>query len=47
MKNGADKVRINPGNIGDRDRVKQVVEMAKEREITIRIGVTGGSLERE
>ena len=30
MKNGADKVRINPGNIGDRDRVKQVVEMAKE-----------------
>ena len=47
MKNGADKVRINPGNIGDRDRVKQVVEMAKEREITIRIGVNGGSLERE
>ena len=47
MKNGADKVRINPGNIGDRDRVKQVVEMAKEREIPIRIGVTGGSLERE
>ena len=39
MKNGADKVRINPGNIGDRDRVKQVVEMAKEREIPIRIGV--------
>ena len=47
MKNGADKVRINPGNIGDRDRVKQVVEMAKEREIRIRIGVNGGSLERE
>ena len=47
MKNGADKVRINPGNIGDRDRVKQVVEMAKEREIPIRIGVNGGSLERE
>ena len=45
MKNGADKVRINPGNIGDRDRVKQVVEM--EREIPIRIGVNGGSLERE
>ena len=42
MKNGADKVRINPGNIGDRDRVKQVVEMAKDR-----IGVNGGSLERE
>lgn len=47
MKNGADKVRINPGNIGDRDRVKQVVEMAKEREIPIRIGINGGSLERE
>ena len=47
MKNGADKVRINPGNIGDRDRVKQVVEMAKEREIPISIGVYGGSLERE
>ena len=47
MKNGADKVRINPGNIGDRDRVKQVVEMAKEREIPIRIRVNGGSLERE
>ena len=47
MKNGADKVRINPGNIGDRDRVKQVVKMAKEREIPIRIGVNGGSLERE
>ena len=47
MKNGADKIRINPGNIGDRDRVKQVVEMAKEREIPIRIGVNGGSLERE
>ncbi len=47
MKNGADKVRINPGNIGDRSRVKQVVEMAKEREIPIRIGVNGGSLEKE
>ena len=47
MKNGEYKVRINPGNIGDRDRVKQVVEMAKEREIPIRIGVNGGSLERE
>ena len=46
MKNGADKVRINPGNIGDRDRVRQVVEMAKERGIPIRIGVNGGSLEK-
>lgn len=47
MKNGADKVRINPGNIGDRDRVKQCCRNAKEREIPIRIGVNGGSLERE
>lgn len=46
MKNGADKVRINPGNIGSRDRVKQVVEMAKSRQIPIRIGVNGGSLEK-
>lgn len=47
MKNGADKVRINPGNIGDKDRVRQVVDMAKEREIPIRIGVNGGSLEKQ
>lgn len=47
MKNGADKVRINPGNIGGIDRVRQVVVMAKERDIPIRIGVNGGSLEKE
>lgn len=47
MKNGADKVRINPGNIGSIDRVKQVAAMAKERKIPIRIGVNGGSLEKE
>ena len=46
MKNGADKVRINPGNIGDSERVKQVAEMAKSRQIPIRIGVNGGSLEK-
>lgn len=46
MKNGADKVRINPGNIGDKERVRQVVETAKERQIPIRIGVNGGSLEK-
>ncbi|MBQ3461552.1 MAG: flavodoxin-dependent (E)-4-hydroxy-3-methylbut-2-enyl-diphosphate synthase, partial [Clostridia bacterium] len=39
-------VRINPGNIGDSERVKQVVEMAKERQIPIRIGVNGGSLDK-
>ncbi len=47
MKNGVDKVRINPGNIGDKGRVKQVVNMAKERAIPIRIGVNGGSLDKE
>ncbi len=46
IKNGVDKVRINPGNIGDKSRVKQVVDMAKERGIPIRIGVNGGSLDR-
>ena len=47
MKNGADKVRINPGNIGSEDRVRQVVNMAKERAIPIRIGVNGGSLDKK
>ncbi len=47
MKNGADKVRINPGNIGSRERVKEVVDMAKSRGIPIRIGVNGGSLEKD
>lgn len=46
MKNGADKVRINPGNIGDKERVKQVVDMAKAGGIPIRIGVNGGSLDK-
>ena len=46
MKNGADKVRINPGNIGDSERVKKVVDMAKECQIPIRIGVNGGSLSK-
>lgn len=42
---GADKIRINPGNIGSIDRVKAVVEKAKERDIPIRVGVNSGSLE--
>lgn len=46
MQNGADKVRINPGNIGDMGRVRAVCDMAKERSIPIRIGVNGGSLEK-
>ena len=47
MKNGADKVRINPGNIGSKERVKAVVDMAKAGGIPIRIGVNGGSLEKK
>lgn len=47
MKNGADKIRLNPGNIGDKDRVRMVVEVAKERQIPIRIGVNSGSLEKD
>lgn len=47
MENGADKIRINPGNIGGRDKVKAVVTAAKERNIPIRIGVNSGSLEKE
>jgi (E)-4-hydroxy-3-methylbut-2-enyl-diphosphate synthase len=46
MKSGVDKVRINPGNIGDIDKVKQVVDMAKEKHVPIRIGVNSGSLDK-
>lgn len=46
MENGADKIRINPGNIGSTDRVKAVVDAAKERNIPIRVGVNSGSLEK-
>lgn len=47
MENGVDKVRINPGNIGSIDKIKQVVDMAKEKHIPIRIGVNSGSLDKE
>lgn len=47
IEHGADKIRINPGNIGDRERVKCVVEAARERGIPIRVGVNSGSLEQE
>lgn len=47
MENGADKIRINPGNIGSTEKVKAVVEVAKERVIPIRVGVNSGSLEKE
>lgn len=47
MENGADKIRINPGNIGGREKLEAVVKVAKERNIPIRVGVNSGSLERE
>ncbi|MBQ0018145.1 MAG: flavodoxin-dependent (E)-4-hydroxy-3-methylbut-2-enyl-diphosphate synthase [Clostridiales bacterium] len=46
MENGADKIRINPGNIGSLENVRKVVAVAKERDIPIRVGVNSGSLER-
>ena len=46
IENGADKIRINPGNIGSAEKVKAVVDAAREREIPIRVGVNSGSLEK-
>lgn len=46
MESGVDKIRINPGNIGDIENVKKVVKMAKEKHIPIRIGVNSGSLDK-
>ena len=47
MENGADKIRINPGNIGGREKLEAVVKIAKEKNIPIRVGVNSGSLEKE
>ena len=47
MKSGADGLRINPGNIGSREKVREVVSMAKDKGIPIRIGVNAGSLEKD
>ena len=47
MENGADKIRINPGNIGSRERIQAVVDCAKEHAVPIRVGVNSGSLEKE
>lgn len=47
IKNGVDKVRINPGNIGGEDRVKAVVDALKERNLPLRIGVNSGSLPKD
>ena len=46
MEHGADKVRINPGNIGSTEKIKAVVDVAKERNIPLRVGVNSGSLEK-
>lgn len=46
IKNGADKIRINPGNIGGEDNIRKVVETAKEYHVPIRVGVNSGSLEK-
>lgn len=46
IENGADKIRINPGNIGSTERVKAIVDLAKEKNIPIRVGVNSGSLEK-
>ena len=46
MEHGADKIRINPGNIGSTERVRAVVDVARERNIPIRVGVNSGSLEK-
>ena len=47
MEHGADKIRINPGNIGSTERIKAVIEAAEKRQIPIRVGVNSGSLEKE
>lgn len=47
MNSGVDKIRINPGNIGNIDRIRMVVDEAKRRHIPIRVGVNGGSLDKE
>ncbi len=47
IENGADKIRINPGNIGSKERIQAVVDCAKEHHVPIRVGVNSGSLEKE
>lgn len=47
MENGADKIRINPGNIGNDVKLRAVIDVAKERNIPIRVGVNSGSLEKD
>ncbi len=47
IKNGTDKVRLNPGNIENEDKIKEIVQLCKERHLPIRIGINGGSLNKK
>ena len=47
IENGADKIRINPGNIGSKDNIVKILEKAKEYDVAIRIGVNSGSLDKK
>ena len=47
IKSGADKIRLNPGNIEDEDKIKEVVALAKDKKVAIRIGINGGSLNKK
>lgn len=47
IKNGVDKVRLNPGNLGDMEKIRVIASLAKEREVPIRIGVNSGSVDKE
>lgn len=47
VQNGVNKIRINPGNIGSSDKIKQIVDICKEKHIPIRIGINSGSLEKD
>ena len=47
MENGADKIRINPGNIGSEEKLRAVIDVAKKYQVPIRVGVNSGSLEKE
>ncbi len=47
IRSGTDKIRLNPGNIEDEDKIKEIVELCKERHVPIRIGINAGSLNRK
>ena len=47
IKNGADKIRLNPGNITDENKIKEIIDLAKERHVAIRVGANSGSLNQD